>query len=82
MPFDVAQMTTLQICPMCGGHKEAGYTTFSVDLGDGLIVVRRVPATICTQCGEEWIDNKTAQQLEDIVVEARQKKHQLDVLSL
>lgn len=67
---------------MCGGHKEAGHTTFSVDLGDGLVVVRHVPALICNQCGEEWIDNKIAQQLEEIVLEARQKKHQLEVLSL
>jgi YgiT-type zinc finger domain-containing protein len=69
-------------CPMCGGEKESGHTTFSVDLGDGLVVVRHVPATVCNQCGEEWIDNKTAQQLETIVEEARQKKHQLEVLSL
>ncbi|GAB4023860.1 type II toxin-antitoxin system MqsA family antitoxin [Spirosoma koreense] len=75
-------MITSAVCPMCGGHKEAGYTTYSVDLGDGLVVVRHVPATICHQCGEEWIDNKTAQQLEEIVIEARQKKHQLEVLSL
>ncbi len=75
-------MTSLEICPMCGGHKEAGHTTYSVDLGDGLVVVRHVPAMICNQCGEEWIDNKTAQLLEDIVVEARLKKHQLEVLSL
>ena len=75
-------MTNLEICPLCGGHKEPGYTMFSVDLGDGLVVVRHVPATVCNQCGEEWIDNKIAQQLEDIVTEARQKKHQLEVLSL
>lgn len=67
---------------MCGGHKEFGHTLFSVDLGEGVVVVRHVPATICNQCGEEWIDNKTAQQLENIVEEARQKKHQLEVLSL
>ncbi|QDK83693.1 type II toxin-antitoxin system MqsA family antitoxin [Spirosoma sp. KCTC 42546] len=67
---------------MCGGHKEAGRTTYSVDSGDGLVVVRHVPAMICNQCGEEWIDNQTAQQLENIVLEARQKKHQLEVLSL
>ena len=67
---------------MCGGNKEPGYTTYSVDLGEGLVVVRHVSATVCNQCGEEWIDNKTARQLESIVEEARQKKHQLEVLSL
>ena len=75
-------MKKSEVCPMCGGHKEAGHTTFSVDLGEGLVVVRHVPAMICNQCGEEWIENVTAQQLEEIVAEARQKKHQLEVLSL
>lgn len=65
---------------MCSGRKEDGYTTFSVDLGDGLVVVRRVPATVCNQCGEEWISNETAQQLELVVEEARRKKHQIEVL--
>ena len=66
---------------MCGGGKEDGHTTFSVDLGDGLVVVRHVPATICNQCGEEWISNETAQQLELVVEEARRRKHQVEVLS-
>ncbi|GAB3557269.1 hypothetical protein GCM10027577_46090 [Spirosoma fluminis] len=51
-----------------------GYTTFSADLGEGLVVVRHdVPAMIYDQCGKEWIDNTTAEQLEFIVEEARQK---------
>ena len=29
-------------------------------------MVREVEATICSQCGEEWIDDATARQLEDI----------------
>jgi len=66
---------------MCGGHKEAGLTTFTADLGENLVVVRRVPATVCNQCGEEWLNNETAKQLEAIVEEARAKKHQLEVLS-
>lgn len=68
-------------CPVCDGDKEPGFTTFTADLGENLVVVRQVPATICNQCGEEWIDNKTAQQLEAIVEEARVKKHQVEVLS-
>lgn len=69
-------------CPMCEGQKKAGFTTFSADLGEGLVVVRRVPAMICDQCGEEWIDNGTAQKLEAVVEEARAKRHQFEVLTL
>jgi len=42
-----------QICPLCGGKKTKGKTTFSADVGSGVVVVREVEATICSQCGEE-----------------------------
>ena len=57
-------------CPICGGIKKPGKTTYSVDLGSGVVVVRNVTATVCSQCGEEWIDDQTAQRLEQIVQDA------------
>ena len=69
-------------CPICGGRKEPGKTTYSVDLGTGVVMVRNVDAEICVQCGEEWIDNQTAQKLESIVEEARRKRRQVEVLAL
>jgi YgiT-type zinc finger domain-containing protein len=69
------------LCPICGGHKTPGTTTYSVDLGTGVVVVRNVQAQICSQCGEEWIDHQTAQKLEAIVEEARAKQRQVEVLA-
>jgi YgiT-type zinc finger domain-containing protein len=69
-------------CPLCGGAKAPGATTFSADLGSGVVVVRRVRATVCSQCGEEWIDDATARQLEQIVNEARVRRHQVEVTAL
>ena len=70
------------LCPICGGRKQPGKTTYSVDLGTGVVVVRNVKAQICMQCGEEWIDDKIAQRLETIVEEARAKQRQVEVLAL
>ncbi len=69
-------------CPLCGGRKELGRATYSVDLGAGIVVVRNVRAKICAQCGEEWIDNKTARELERITEEARAKRHQIEVVAM
>jgi YgiT-type zinc finger domain-containing protein len=74
--------TDKNLCPLCGSDITTGKTTFTVDLSFGLFVVRNVPATICSQCGEEWINNKTAQQLEQMVSEARKRKHELQVVAL
>jgi YgiT-type zinc finger domain-containing protein len=71
--------TITETCPVCGGHKASGTTTFSADLGSGIVVVRNVRATICAQCGEEWIDNETAAKLERIVSEAREKRLQVEI---
>lgn len=70
------------LCPLCGGHKAPGKITFTADLGTGLVVVRRVSATVCSQCGEEWIDDATARRLEEIVQEARTQHRELEVTAL
>jgi YgiT-type zinc finger domain-containing protein len=74
--------TNRSLCPLCGGHKEPGKTTYSVELGTGVVVVRNVRAEICVQCGEAWIDTKTARKLEKIVEDERQKQHQVEILAL
>ncbi len=73
---------TSEQCPLCGGPKTSGTTTFSADLGSGVVVVRRVRATVCIQCGEEWIDHATAQELERMVNEARARHSQVAVMAL
>lgn len=78
-------MTELKLkskCPLCGGGKTSGKTIYSVDLGFGVVVVRNVPATICDQCGEEWISTEAATKLETLVEEARRKKLQIEVVAL
>ncbi len=74
--------TAKNLCPICGGTKKAGKTIYSVELGSGVVVVRNVAATVCNQCGEEWIDAQTARRLEQVVEEARKKHHQVEVLAL
>jgi YgiT-type zinc finger domain-containing protein len=66
-------------CPLCGGEKEPGTTTFTVDLKFGVVVVRDVPALVCSQCGEAWIEDPVAAKLEDIVADARRRQAVVEV---
>ncbi len=59
-------------CPFCSGLIESGKTTFTVDLETGVVVIRNLSASVCSQCGEEWIDDKTMQAVEKIILRARQ----------
>ena len=69
-------------CPFCSGLVESSKTTFTVDLNTGVVVVRNIPAAVCSQCGEEWIDDATMQTIERIALRARQEKTQLEMVSM
>ncbi|WP_045213595.1 type II toxin-antitoxin system MqsA family antitoxin [Desulfonatronovibrio magnus] len=69
-------------CPLCGGKQNPGTTTFTVDKGSVLVVVRNVPAMVCDQCGEAWIMDSVAEDLERIVSEARSKRSQVEVIDM
>ena len=66
-------------CPLCGGEKHPGKTTFTADLGFGIVVVRGVPTLSCVQCGEDWIEDAVAEQLEKLVTQARTRKLEIEV---
>lgn len=62
-------------CPLCrGGIKKPDVTTYTVELGFGVIVIRNVPALVCDQCGSDWIEDDVAEKLE-IIVDSARKKH-------
>ena len=69
------------LCPLCAGKKKAGTTTFTADLDFGVVVVRKVPAMVCAQCGADWINDRAAKQLEDIVNDARKRRLQVEVMA-
>ncbi len=70
------------LCPLCGGEKAPGTTTFTAELGFGVVVVRKVKALVCSQCGEEWIAPDAARKIEEIVERARRDHHQVEVLEM
>lgn len=69
-------------CAICGGMVEQGTTTVSVDTGEGVVVVRSVPANICRQCGEEWISDSAAESVERVVARAKADRAQIEVVAL
>jgi YgiT-type zinc finger domain-containing protein len=66
-------------CAACGGKRKSGKTTFTAEFGSGIVVVRDVPATVCSQCGEDWIADDVAERLENIVKQAKKSGRQVEV---
>ncbi|PIP40915.1 MAG: YgiT-type zinc finger domain-containing protein [Desulfobacterales bacterium CG23_combo_of_CG06-09_8_20_14_all_51_8] len=69
-------------CPLCSGELYEGTSTFTVDKQAVLVVVRNVPARVCRQCGESWIKDAVSEKLEQIVVDAKLKHRQLEVIDM
>ena len=68
-------------CPLCRGLQVPGETTFTADLGDGLVVIRHVPARVCDQCGASFIDDEIAAEIEKMVSAARGRCAEVEILS-
>ena len=54
-------------CFMCKGEIISSTTTFMVDLGNCIIIVKNVPCSQCSQCGEISYSNEVAKRFEKIV---------------
>jgi YgiT-type zinc finger domain-containing protein len=52
---------------MCKGKLEDKLTTYLIDLGNCIVIVKNVPSQVCMQCGETSYSNEVARNLESIV---------------
>lgn len=74
------QEETLMKCVIClYGETEPGATTVVLTREETTIVIRDVPAQICTTCGEEYVDAMTGKQLSQIAEKAVNEGVQVDV---
>jgi len=55
-------------CPLCKGKMVVGRTILPYELDNGrIIVVINVPALICEQCGDEFIEIAVERKVEKII---------------
>ncbi len=66
-------------CFFCKGTLEHKLVNHIVDLGDTIIIVKDVPADVCTQCGETSYSDKVAKRLEEIVNSMRDQHLEIAV---
>jgi len=46
---------------------EEASVTYTEDIEQGVIVIRHVPAQVCTECGNTWYSGSVVLQLEKMV---------------
>ena len=60
-------------CPLCKGKMVKGHTSLPFELTPSqVIIIQDVPALICDQCGEPFIEIQVTRQVEKLVSTAKQ----------
>jgi YgiT-type zinc finger domain-containing protein len=59
-------------CLICKtGDVQPNTTSFTVERGDMTLVLKSVPARVCTQCGEAYFDEATTKRIEALAAQAQ-----------
>lgn len=71
-----------KICPVCGGALEWGQATIPFVVSGGMvIVVKNVPAEICLDCHEPFVDGETTDQLLELLKQLKSLKSEVSVVT-
>lgn len=54
-------------CFYCKGDIESSTTTYMTDYQGCYIIIKNVPCEKCSQCGEEYLNDETLEQIEKII---------------
>jgi YgiT-type zinc finger domain-containing protein len=67
-------------CVICKhGETRAGKTTVTLEPGGATLVIKGVPALICDNCGEAYVDEEITRQLLEAAEEGLRAGVQVDV---
>jgi YgiT-type zinc finger domain-containing protein len=74
-------MKSLQ-CQLCkNGATRPGNVTVTLQRGPTMVIIKAVPAEICENCGEYYLDEKTTEQVLSMAEEAVKNHAEVEILS-
>ncbi|HAM52186.1 MAG TPA: YgiT-type zinc finger domain-containing protein [Nitrospiraceae bacterium] len=54
-------------CPLCGGELHDGITNAPFFEGEKIVVIKEVPAEICSECGESYVKSSVVDGIERLL---------------
>jgi len=67
-------------CVMCKGNLASGQINYPVNKDSQFLLIKEVPALICDQCGEYYLDDQIFLKIEQIVASANKLNVEIEVL--
>ncbi len=69
---DFMKIQKCQKCPLCKAGMKPSKTSLPYEIGDdSIIVIKDVPAIVCSQCGEFFIEIPVVRIIEQITASAK-----------
>ena len=70
-------------CSICkNGTTKNSIITVPLVKGDSVLIVKGVPAEVCENCGEYYLDEKTTHELYELAQQSFQSGAELEVINL
>ncbi len=80
MGVGLSEEETLMVCAICRqGELEPGTATVTFERGGTTVVVRGVPARVCSVCGEEFVGEQATAGLLALADRAAREGVQLEI---
>ena len=68
-------------CVICKqGQTAPGFVTVTLERAGTVLVIKDVPAEVCTQCGEYYLDDATTQRIMALGEDAVRHRAEVEVL--
>lgn len=66
---------------MCKGDLIEKDVNYLVDLDRSIIIIKSVPARVCSQCGEKFFDDDVAEKLEKMVNQLKELNTEVTIVN-
>ncbi len=68
-------------CSICkSGEIQPGYVTVTLQRANTIVIIKAVPAQVCQDCGEYYLDERVSQRVYLQADDAAQRRAEVEVL--
>lgn len=67
-------------CPLCGGEMSDGITTIPFLISEKVVVIKDVPAEICSDCGEAYMKSSVVGKVESVLDKLEELHSEMSVV--
>lgn len=68
-------------CFKCERNLKEKKVNYFVDLESTIIIIKGVPAKVCSQCGEQYFDDDTAENIDSIVNQMKELAAEVTIVN-